>query len=307
MPLSKKAAALASGLVAVLSAATVAQQPPPQARPETISVAEASIEVIDSSEVAALREGVLDKMELEEGDEVKAGGTIGHLHHEVADLTVAKAKVAAENVGAIEKAEAQKALAVAVLARDHRLLRFANNQVSQEDIQKHEAELHVAEAMRTEAIENQKLAQAELKLAERAAKEHEIVAPFDGTIVKQIKHPGESVRANEPVVRLVSIDRLRVIADVPVESAYKIKVGDLVEVTPNIAGAILDIEKTKFRGKITHVDPDVNPGSAVVKIFAEIPNKDHALRTGFKADMVIFLNTAGQDPEVNPVAAQARR
>ncbi len=93
MPCSKKAAALAAGLLAALSAATVAQNPAPGPRgAETLVVDDATVDWIEKSNVAALREGVIERMELQIGMPVKRGKPIGYLHHEIAELTVAQGR-----------------------------------------------------------------------------------------------------------------------------------------------------------------------------------------------------------------------
>lgn len=307
-----KATALGAGLVAALAAASLAQNPPAGNRPagsssntETVVVSEAQIDWIEKSDVAALREGVIEKMELQIGAEVARDGVIGLLHREIAELTVAKAQVAATNVAAKEKAQAQKDLALAVLARSLRLDRLQKNAVAREEIQKNEAEVKVAEALLKEAVENQKLAEAELALAKRALEEHTIIAPFDGVITERMKNPGESVRANEPVVRMGKIDKLRIQAWVPIEDSFRVKVGMPVEVTPNVPGADLPIERKKFRGKITFVDPEAQPVKTEVRVFAEVLNdEEHNLRPGLKADMIIFLN-GNKEPAPPAVGARA--
>jgi RND family efflux transporter MFP subunit len=298
MRISSKAAALAVGLVAALTAAAIAQNEPKAIRTnnstaDTVVVGDAIIEWLEKSDVAALREGIIDKMELQVGDEVERDKVIGYLHREIAELTVAKAKVAADNSGPKVKAQAQKKLAMTVLARSLRLDKLQHNAVSREEIEKNEAEVAVADAMEQEATENQNLSKAELDLAKRALKEHTIVAPFTGVITERFKNPGESVRANEPVVHMGNIDTLRVIARIPIEFAYRIKKGSPVEVTPNVPGAVLPIEQKKFRGKITFVDPEVEAVKNLVRVFAEVQNNDeHDLKPGLKTDMIVYLNPA---------------
>ena len=74
--------------------------------------------------------------------------------------------------------------------------------VSAEDLAKAEGELKVAVAQIHEAEEQKAVAEAELNLAKQILKEHTIVAPFDGVVIKRMKNPGESVRANEAVVEI---------------------------------------------------------------------------------------------------------
>ena len=50
----------------------------------------ARIDWIEKSDVAALREGVIERIELQIGMPVKKGGLIAVLHHEMAELTAAR-------------------------------------------------------------------------------------------------------------------------------------------------------------------------------------------------------------------------
>ncbi len=114
MTISKSIAAVAAGSLILLGAAAVAQNGggqapadgPGQGVQALVLPDLAHLDWIEKSAVAALREGVVEKMELQIGMPVKAGGTIGFLHRRFADLTVEKAKRQAESVGPLEKAQA---------------------------------------------------------------------------------------------------------------------------------------------------------------------------------------------------------
>jgi len=299
----RKAVALAASLVTALSAAAIAQAPPPAGRPNraaaptTLVIQDARIDWIEKSDVAALREGVIDKMELQIGMPVARGKPIGSLHNEVAALTVKRAALAAKAEGARMKAVAQKDNAVATLARLERLGERGRNFVSMEELDKARAELKVTVAMIEEAVEKQGLDKADLDLAERALEEHTITAPFDGIVIDRMKNPGESVRANEAVVRLGNLDKLRAFAFVPLEYAYRVKEGGVVEIQLQISrtrGERLPIEEKKFRGKISFVDPQIQPvAETAVRIYADFENKDHELRPGLNATMTIYLDPEG--------------
>jgi RND family efflux transporter MFP subunit len=316
MLFSKKAAALAAGFMAALSAAAIAQNPPqgraPASAGEVLVLDElATLEWIEKADVAALREGVIESVELQIGMPVLKNGVIGKLHDEVAKLTVAKAVLAARGTATELKAVAQKELAEAIVATNMRLRRRGADLVSQEEMRKAEAEVKVAAAMQNEAIEKRALDKAEYDLAVRALEEHTIRAPFAGVVYERLKNPGESVRANEAVVRLGNLDKLRAWAFVPLEYAFRIKEGQEVDIQLRLQssrGGHLPIEQKKFRGKISYVDPQIAPtAEAAVRIAAEFENKDHDLRPGFKALMTIYLNTenaAAARPTVG--AANAR-
>lgn len=303
MPLSKKAAALAAGLVAALAAAgltpfTAAQNV--KTDRETLVVEEATVDWIEKANVAALRDGVIDRMELGIGMPVAKGKPIGYLHSEIAELTVKKAEVAYKSIGPKAKAKAQKELAAATVAINDRLNARIKGSVSYEEQQKAYAELKVAHAMTVEAEEKIMLDKAELDLAARALEEHTIRAPFDGIIMEVIKHPGERIGQNESVVKLGNLGKLRAWAFVPVEYSFRVKEGQVVEIQPKLAGerhTPLPIEQKHFRGKITFVDPQIQPiGESSVRIYAEFDNKDFELRPGLKATMTIYLNSENAAP-----------
>ena len=307
---SRKVAALAASLMSALSAFAIAQAPParPSTAQPTIVVDDATVDWIEKSEVSALRPGVIERMELQIGMPVRRGGPIGYLHSEVANLTVAKAAVAAKSVGPQRRAKAQTDLAVAVVARNKRLIARDPNYVSKEEQSKAEAEVNVGEAMMVEAQEKVELDKADLDLAKRALEEHTIRAPFDGVVIHRTKNPGEAVQANEAVVTLGNLDKLRVWTWVPLQFLYRIKEGGVVEIQPRldrtVGGSPLPIENKKFRGKITFVDPQILPeAETAVRIYAEFDNQSHELLPGMKARMTIYL--APEDAPAAPAPAPA--
>jgi len=234
-------------------------------------------------------------MELQHGMPVLRGKPIGYLHREVADLTVAKAKVAVEGKAAEAKADAQRELAVAIVATNVRLNLRRPGMVSQEEMRKNEAEVKVAEEMKNVAREKRELDRADLNLARQALEDHTIKAPFDGVVIERLKNPGESVRAGDPVVRLANMDKLRAWAYVPLEYAFRVKEGQVVDLQLKVSGprgSRSPVEHKRFRGKITFVDPEVQAvAETAVRIFADFDNPDHELRPGLKAVLTIYLGS----------------
>jgi RND family efflux transporter MFP subunit len=294
----KTAAAVALGMLATLSVAASAQNGqdgPAAANPATALVLDelANIDWVEKSDVAALREGVLEKLELKLGDTAVKDTPIGYLHREFAALTVTKNKVIAEAKGAIEKANAAKEVAVQVVARNDRLNARKPGMVSEEEVAKAKGELKVADAQLLEATETQLAAKAELALALQALKEHTIMAPFNGIVIKLFKHRGESVRANEAVVQIGNMERLCANAYVPLRHAFKVKEGQIVEIRPKVDPLDVgreEIESLRVRGKITFVDPQVQAiGESARRIRAEFDNTDFRLMPGMKVQMTIYL------------------
>lgn len=304
MILSKKVAAVAAGAFTAFSLASIAQDPvaPASADQKRQVVVGGTIDWIEKSDVSALKEGTIADIEILPGRRVKKGEEIGRLHDRMAELTEAKAKLAATNTGEIEKAEAQKKFALAAVARQERLKLKHGGYVSVDEQEKAQAELSIAVASLHSAQEGQKLAKADYDLAVQSRAEHRILAPFDGVVTDKMKNPGESVRANEAVVRVGRTNKLRFVGWVPLETAFRIKGNEAVDVRPVIDGTDLPIESQKYRGKITAIASEINSVTNArvpeVQVFAEIDNPENPehpemmLRQGMKAEMTIYVDKA---------------
>lgn len=295
----KTALAIAGGVLSTLSVAAFAQngqeRPASAGTQATALVLDelATVDWIEKSSVAALREGVIERMELQLGSPALKDHPIGYLHRMTAELTVKKAQVTAEMTGAIEKGKAATDVAASTVARNERLNSRKPGMVSAEDVAKAEGELKVAAAQTKEAEEQQAVAKADLALARQALEEHTIVSPFDGVVIKVMKHPGESVRANEAVVEVGKLSRLCANVYVPLRYAFKVKEGQIVEIRPRVDADVIgkeEIESMTFRGKITFVDPQVQAvGELARRIRAEFDNPEYKLMPGLKVQMTIFL------------------
>ena len=184
MLLPKKAAALAAGFVAALSVATLAQDAR-RARAgraaETLVVDElATVDWIEKSDVAALREGVIERMELQIGMPVEKGGAIGYLHNEIAELTVDEGRARRPRASAAER-EGQGPEGAGPAGRRHATSGSTSASpacVSKEEIAKAEAEVEGRrrDGQRGRASSSE-LDKAELDLAEQALDEHTIMRP----------------------------------------------------------------------------------------------------------------------------------
>jgi RND family efflux transporter MFP subunit len=314
MTAAKTGAALTVGLLTMLSVATFAQNGQEQPAPASPRVTElvldelATVDWTEKSDVAALREGVVEKMELKLGDLAIHDRPIGYLHREVAELTVAKNRIQADATGAIEKGQAAKDVALSVTARNKRLNDRQPGMVSAEEVAKAEGELKLAQAQIKEAKEQVEVAKAELNLSKQILKEHTIVSPFDGIVIKRYKNPGESVRANEAVVLIGKLSRLCANAYVPLKHAFKVKEGQIVEIRPKLDssdGTREEIENLKFRGRITFVDPQIQAiAETARRIRAEFDNPDFKLLPGLKVQMTVFLTSdvAARIPPPEPAA-----
>lgn len=319
MKTTLKGAALAAGVVTSLATAAFGQVPTarPAAAPvrspgETIVVG-GSIDWIEKSDVTALREGVIKQIEFQVGDRVEANEPIGYLHSRSAELNVKKAEVAAKSVGPIERAKAQRLLAASKVAMLKNLRASNPKNVTSEEMRNAESEALIADAMLIEATENQALAAAELEIAKQIVDEHTIYSPpFTGYVTERMKGPNESVRASDAVLRIGRTDKLRFFGYLPLESASRVRRGDLVEVRPVLDDSDSPIEDKVFRGKIVNTSQEVSTVNRTeLQVLAEIDNPEDPdtsmqLKAGMKGEMTIYLSTAAPGaPSVGSAPAAA--
>ena len=272
-------------LVTANGCLTAADQPG-----KTIELSGCRIDFKDRVILAADRAGTLAFVEPEEGDQVKAEQLVAGLRDAVAQAVLERAGRQASND--VEIRYAEKASEVAAVEYEKAL--DANNRVqgAVSNMELRRLKLAAERAvLQIEQAENQfEISQLDKDQAEAELETFQIVAPFDGVVKQVFKSRGEAVRQGDPVLELVNTERLLVQGDVTFEQGLLIKKGAAVEVMLDIPGAELEVEQQTFTGKIVFVDVSVQPVTGLIRIKAEVINRENILRSGLNAKMVIDLD-----------------
>lgn len=112
-----------------------------------------------------------------------------------------------------------------------------------------------------------------------------IRAPFDGIAGLRNVFMGEYLKSGTDIVRLEDISRMQMRFTIPQNDLNKIGIGQAMDI-------FVDAESGKtFKGTISAIEPAVNYQSGVIQVQADIPNKDHKLRSGMFAKANIILPT----------------
>ena len=159
-------------------------------------------------------------------------------------------------------------------------------------------------------IENAKfrrrMAQLDYEHAKSKMHVQEIVAPHDGTIVAILMKVGQAV-SNEPIIQMVDTSRMLVTGFLDISDAWSVQPGQLVQVSAEIGGANLPVEREIFSGRIAFVDRLVDPRTQTCKVMATIDNREDLLLAGLKARMAILPDeTAGAKEAVGLKAESGR-
>lgn len=233
-----------------------------------VSPAQSSVELTASgyvnaekkSKVSAKVDGRIDKLFVEEGDELAAGAPIAELDSSQEESAIAAAR--ARVLTAKARAEAARATLAETRTQANRqkllVERGAAAKSTEEDLE-----------LRAKALEQLVYAgDAEVAAAEADVKSiavtialTKIVAPIKGRVIERAVDVGEMVGAHTgPIVELADFSTLIVEVDVPEGRLYRVKLKGPAEI-------VLDAYPGKrYRGEVGEIVPRVNRAKATVEV-----------------------------------------
>ncbi len=241
----------------------------PQKLPRTLT-AVGTLASPQQATIAAEVAGTLVALELPEGRRVEAGQLLARLDADTASATLA---VARARIGSARDR----------LARIQPL--YAQGVASQQALDDAKAEFDAATGGRDEAA---------TKLAK-----HSIRAPFAGVVGLRQANVGQYVQAGDAIVEITPAHALELRFAVPQRS-----VGDLA-VGQTLLGVVGRCEQ-RFEGKVTAVDPRVDPATRMVGLRAQVAESNGALVPGM-AVRVRLLVGEHADAIVVPQEAVVRQ
>lgn len=267
------------GLASYAPAAPGAAQPAaPQAPPPVVEVdavrtaaivetreAVGTVRALESIVVTAKAPGTVQAITFEEGARVKAGDELLRLE-------------ADERTADIEQATAESRRAMA--QRDEtrvRLDRAVALRRTGAGTEAQVADLSAQVATLDSAIAS---ANARRKAAEARLDDLTVRAPFAGRLGGRAVSVGAYVSPGTRITTLDDLSRVRLDFSVPENILGTLKIGRVVRAQSAAFG------ERVFEGRVTLVDPRIDPVTRTAKLTAEFPNPDEALKPG------MFLSVA---------------
>jgi len=221
---------------------------------ENTIVATGSLVTVQGVTVGAEMAGKVATINFESGTNVKAGDLLVQL-----DITNEEAQ--------LRSSEASVALARVNLERSTDLL--TKNAISKSDFDLVDAQF------------KQATAQADSIRAVIAKKT--IRAPFSGRLGIRLINLGQILKEGEPIVTLQTLDPIYVNFSLPQQQLSVIMPGSTVRLQSDGARGTL------FEGKITAVNPDVDPATRNFRVQATLPNPAEKLRPGMFGNVEVIL------------------
>ncbi|MFT3792365.1 MAG: efflux RND transporter periplasmic adaptor subunit [Rudaea sp.] len=197
------------------------------------------------AQVAAKTSGVLIKLFVEEGQSVKAGQVLAQLEQDTA-----RAKLA--------QAEAQMRAADASFTYNEKAIQ--KQLIAQKDFDQAKYNMQNLRAAYEEARLNLQFTM--------------IVAPVDGVIAERSVKLGNLIQTNQNLFRIVGMDPLQAVLNVPERQLGILKAGQPVTLDADA------LPGQKFTGNILRIAPVVDSSSGTFRVTCEFRDKSGTLKPG---------------------------
>jgi Cu(I)/Ag(I) efflux system membrane fusion protein len=128
------------------------------------------------------------------------------------------------------------------------------------------------------------ISDAEIKALERsgtARKTLTIHSPVSGYVVKKDAVEGVRTMPGMPMFEIANLDRVWILADVYESDLQSVRTGTTAAITLSY------LPGRTFTGRVTFIDPMVDPMTRTIKVRIEIDNRDGALKPDMFADVVL--------------------
>lgn len=241
----------------------------------------------------------LQDLYVQRGDRVKAGQIVARLFDKDAQQQFLSTKAEAENDMQIRKCESTLVYMKARLKHSETLRK--RNMLSQEDWELHQHELRGAQIDLEAAKHAKRIAELARDRAAVELQSRELVSPYDGVVADVFHSIGDTMTPNEEIITVVTMDLMRVIGHIDAHEVWRVKLGQVVSISLDLGGKDESLEKQEFPGKISFIDPRIDPMTQTCRVMAQVPNRDMILRSGIECRMTIFLNKfEDPKPSVDP-------
>ncbi len=253
----------------------------------------------DFATLAADRPGTLAFVEPEDGDPVRAGDIVAGLKDEEIQAKLVTQNIQAGNDISVRYAQAAAKVAIAELAMAADANSKVPDAVSKSEINKLQLEADKFALSTDNAKLELDVVKSQVNETLAALDTLKVKVPFDGYVAKVHRSAGEAVRQGDPIVEIISTERVKVEGFLTIAESYRVKSGDPVRVRMQTTDLNLpQFQDTTFEGTVTFVDPRVSNLTGFVKVHAVVKNEEGILKPGLAAEMVIMPRPATQTARV---------
>ncbi|HUR00621.1 MAG TPA: efflux RND transporter periplasmic adaptor subunit [Gemmatimonadaceae bacterium] len=233
---------------------------------------------IETVDIRARLEGVLQGVYVREGDVVRTGQLLARFESSGQESNLQSA--------AADKASAENELATAQWRLTQSEQLFKQGAIAEEELRTARSAVGAARARL--AATN-----ARVRTSALTTRDTRVLATTSGTIEKRFAEPGEHISNGGQLFTLVRNDVLELAASVPERVANSVAPGQSVQFLAN---------GRSFVGRVARVSPTVDPATRSVTVYVQVPNNQGLLKGGTFATGTV-LTRAIASTVVVPVAA----
>ena len=241
-------------------------------------VASGPVTVENQVDLAALREGVIARIDVDAGRNVRQGELLGELDDRQISADVEASAARVRSIAAnLKNWEAETKVLLADRQRAEKM--WEANLITKQDLDHavYKQEADVYEVQReSESLKN---AQATERSLELEREKTQIRAPFDGIVARRYIHVGQKVAVGDRLFWITATAPLRIRFTVPERLLNKIHDHQEVSVTA------AELPGGDHRARIVFVSPVVDPASATLDVVAELVGSPGELRPGMQANV----------------------
>jgi len=258
--------------------------------------------VIEPRQVLELRspmEGLIERLTVDRGDFVRKGQEVAFLDTAVdraqADISRQKSKM----VGAVRSGESRVEFTTNKAQRTQEL--HLQNFISTQGRDEAATEKRLAEAELQDSLDNRRLAELDLTRQNEVIRLKTIRSPVNGVVVERLLNVGELAEAGvgrKPMFKIAEIDVLNVEVLLRADSWGKVKVGDAIEVLPEVPAG------TRLSAKVKVIDRVLDAASGTYGVRLELPNAQRRVPAGIRCKAIFpGIDSAGMGKVRAPAAA----
>lgn len=260
-------------------------------------------------------QGWVEKVNVREGDRVKAGDVLVTMDAREADAGVAQAlanleasqarlkQVKATSEETIQAQIQQTKANLDFADADYKRLQelFQKNFISRQQLDDSRTKYNVAKSTYDLALnslskktwENDialadaqvRQAKASLDLAQAQLANLRIVSPMDGGVIKRYVDPGTMVKDTTPILNLIDLGQVKMVLNVIEREFILLRKGQSVQITTTA------FPGRTFQGQIAVITPALDPQSRTAEIQIAIPNPGYVLNPGMFGRAEILLRS----------------
>ena len=268
-----------------------------QTRVDGIMLKNPLVKAPNSISVAAGVQGIIESLQVREGDDCGPGSPIAKIRCDEAEMLVKRAELSLQvatlkSERKVDLLFAKKSAEVAnqELARTLRANELASDTYPPSEVDRYRllAERAALEIERAEVdVQLNRLQRdtliVELAQARKTVERHTVKTSEEAIVIDVFKNVGEWVEPGDKLVEMISIKKLRIEGLLESEQAASVRRGSQALVT------VSDTRVPATKATVSFVSPVENPVNRQVKVFVDLENSGQVFRPGMAIQVKIVV------------------